>query len=212
MSKLTNIFNQLKLIKQNLVKNFENNPTLNQLKTQLQNKINEYKIPLTLKFDEETLQFSLVENGSYGFTFSESYFSFGEPGFEPTIFWFKNQLAFCEMYYLLTNSLKGFNFKNFEKSYLSNIFKFDYEFYDFEIYLNHDDKSKIDCLKIEKRIEDDSFNIILNKYNITLGIGKYGRDDLYLIMASEVNDIDLSDLPTKIIELINTLKDGPKID
>lgn len=215
---MTNIFNQLKLIKQNLVKNFENNPALNQLKTQLQDKIGEYEIPLTLKFNEETLQFSLMKNDSYNFAFSESYFGFGNPGFEPTIIWFKNQLAFCEIYHLLTIALNNFEFDCFEKQYLSNIFNFEYEyeynneFYDFTIYLNHDNKSKIDCLKIKKQIEDDSFHIILDKYNIKLGIGQHSRDDLYLVMESEVKDIDLFELINYVIELMNTLEDGPQID
>lgn len=177
-------------------------------------------MPVSLKFDKETLQFSLTENDAFSSTFSESYFSFGEPSFEPTIIWFKNQLAFCEIYHLLMNSLNNFEFDCFKKQYLSNIFNFEYEyeyeyndeFYDFTIYLNHDNKSKIDCLKIEKQIEDDSFHIIFDKYNIELGVGQYSRRDLYLVMKSEVNDIDLSNLINYVIELINTLINGPQIN
>lgn len=214
--KLKDTANQLNFLKQNLVKNFENNPALNLLKTQLQDKIVEYEIPVSLKFNKETLQFSLTENDAFSSTFSESYFSFGEPSFEPTIIWFKNQLAFCEIYHLLTISLNNFEFDCFEKQYLSNIFNFEYEynneFYDFTIYLNHDNKSKIDCLKIKKQIEDDSFHIILDKYNIKLGIGQHSRDDLYLVMESEVKDIDLFELINYVIELINTLINGPQIN
>ena len=67
-------------------------------------------------------------------------------------------------------------------------------------------------MKIKKQIEDDSFHIILDKYNIKLGIGQHSRDDLYLVMESEVKDIDLFELINYVIELINTLINGPQIN
>ena len=209
----------LKNLTSNIANQLKNDEKINSLKTELEEKLNNYNIPLILQFNKNTLNYLLVEKryvnlvnsttddlDNANIAFSISDFCFDNPDIDELHNWFEYQILFCEVYKLLTTTFDDLKFNDFDNHFYGNIIEFHYNFCNFSIYLDASDKNKISKLQIEYKQEDDSFRLILDKYKINFSVYGHGRDEIVGIFSSEITDFPIKELPDKMNELIQIIK------
>lgn len=209
----------LKNLTSNIANQLKNDEKINSLKTELEEKLNNYNIPLILQFNKNTLNYLLVEKryvnlvnfttddlDNANIAFSISDFCFDNPDIDELHKWFEYQILFCEVYKLLTTTFDDLTFNDFDNHFYGNIIEFHYNFCNFSIYLDASDKNKISKLQIEYEHEDDSFRLILDKYKINFSVYGYGRDEIVGIFSSEISDFPINELSDKMNELIQIIK------
>ena len=214
--KLKDTTKLLKNLTRNVAEQLKNDEKINSLKNELEEKLKNYNIPLTLLFNENTLNYLLIKEqyaeiiddtiDDFDFAFSISDFDFDNPDIDELYKWFEYQIVFCNIYNLLTTTFDDLTFNDFNNHFYGNIIEFHYNYCDFSIYLNTSDKTKISKLQIEYEHEDDSFRLILDKYKINFSVYGYGRDEIVGIFSSEISDFPINELSDKMNELIQIIK------